>query len=144
MHFLQSFADNNGFQSVSNDYEVGIDPAASMIFSTDYQKWVPAKFLSLSVSNAILCIVRRNDEVIKMLDSSKDNLKLMAMRRIINVRHFHAKYLTLLINRTFTFSLVFRWLPGARSVQFSFPLSLRMSFPKIQRLETLLHFYPII
>ncbi|VDL53073.1 unnamed protein product [Hymenolepis diminuta] len=61
------YAESNGFQSpglqsMANDYEIGLDPASSMIFSSDYQK---------------------NDEIIKMLDSNKYNLKLLAMRRII-------------------------------------------------------------
>ncbi|KAM7534716.1 hypothetical protein Aperf_G00000107158 [Anoplocephala perfoliata] len=69
MQASEIFVDSNGFQSpgtqsMSGDYEIGIDSAASTIFSSDYQK---------------------NDEVIKMLDSNKDNLKLMAMRRIITM-----------------------------------------------------------
>ncbi|VDO04267.1 unnamed protein product [Rodentolepis nana] len=63
------YAESNGFQSpvmnpISNDYEIGMDPASCIIFSSDYQK---------------------NDEIVKMLDSSKENLKLLAMRRIISM-----------------------------------------------------------
>ncbi|VUZ52895.1 unnamed protein product [Hymenolepis diminuta] len=67
MQTSEMYAESNGFQSpglqsMANDYEIGLDPASSMIFSSDYQK---------------------NDEIIKMLDSNKYNLKLLAMRRII-------------------------------------------------------------
>nr|CDS32913.1 AP 3 complex subunit beta 2 [Hymenolepis microstoma] len=67
MQTSEMYAESNGFQSpgmnsISNDYEIGLDPASCIIFGSDYQK---------------------NDEIVKMLDSSKDNLKLLAMRRII-------------------------------------------------------------
>ncbi|KAL5961432.1 AP-3 complex subunit beta-2, partial [Taenia solium] len=60
-------AESNGFQtpgiqSLSSDFEVGLDPASNMIFCSDYQK---------------------NEDIKKMLDSNKDNLKLTAMRRVV-------------------------------------------------------------
>nr|CDS22201.1 AP 3 complex subunit beta 2 [Echinococcus granulosus] len=67
MQTSEFLADSNGFQtpgmpSLSSDFEVGLDPASSMIFCSDCQK---------------------NEDIKKMLDSNKDNLKLTAMRRVI-------------------------------------------------------------
>ncbi|KAL5105653.1 AP-3 complex subunit beta-2 [Taenia crassiceps] len=67
MQTSELLAESNGFQtpgiqSLSSDFEVGLDPASNMIFCSDYQK---------------------NEDIKKMLDSNKENLKLTAMRRVV-------------------------------------------------------------
>ncbi|VDK36462.1 unnamed protein product [Taenia asiatica] len=67
MQTSEILAESNGFQtpgiqSLSSDLEVGLDPASNMIFCSNYQK---------------------NEDIKKMLDSNKDNLKLTAMRRVV-------------------------------------------------------------